>query len=96
MADKRRKSRRSKRRGIRGNQSFAPSVISGTRKRRKSVDRKKKRGRKRGRVGGVDNTMKLIGGVLLGVGIGMAVDKFAPASMKGKMLSGGKTVGGGR
>ena len=54
----------------------------------------KKRSRRRGRVGAMDSTVKTIGGALLGVGVGMLASRFAPESMKGKMLSAAKTLVG--
>ena len=89
---RRRKSSRRKSRRIAGNQSFAPSVISGTGKRKRRTYHPVKKHKRRSRIGAVDNTVKTIGGVLLGVGIGMVADKFAPESVKGKMLSAAKTL----
>lgn len=95
MATKRRTRKKTTRRRKRmsGDQAFAPAVISG-RKRRKSKARPAKRRKKRSGIGAVDSTMKTLFGVLLGAGAGIAINKLAPDSWKGKMLSGGKAIAG--
>lgn len=91
----RRKSRRGKRRGRRmsGNQSFAPSVISGTKRKRRTY-RPVRKHKRRSKIGAVDQTMQMGGGVVLGVLTGLIANAIAPEKMKGKILSAGKTLAG--
>jgi hypothetical protein len=86
---KRTAKRRSKR--MSGVQQYAPNVVSGVGRRKKS-----KRGRRRSRVGYVTGNEQgdTLVGALLGVGVGILFDKFAPIS--NPVISDGiKTAGGG-
>ena len=96
MARKTHRRKRAKhRRKVSGNQSFAPAVVSGTRKHKRK--RSRKRSHKMGAVTGSetgDMILGLIAGVATGVIIDKVTDKQFPDVDK-RIISGVETLGGG-
>ena len=88
-AKRRKTSSRRKKRRVSGNQSFAPTVISGTRG--KHGKSKKRRRKKVSGLTGSDTGDLLLGGII-GVGIGVLVDRFNP--MDARIGDGVKILGG--